>query len=111
LIRSLRRQLDFADIRRNGIKVVEKPFRLSAVVAPDSEVVTMGYAIPRSVGPAVVRNRLRRQLRAVMAEFDGAGRLPRGAFVVSVQPHEPLDYDEIRTRIGRLFGAVGARAT
>jgi ribonuclease P protein component len=71
----------------------------------------MGYAIPRSVGSAVVRNRLRRQLRAVMAELDGVGRLPHGAFVVSVQPHDPLHYDEIRARIGRLFGAVEARAT
>jgi ribonuclease P protein component len=42
----------------------------------------VGFAVPRSVGTAVTRNRLRRRLRAALAE----SRLPGGAYLVIVQP-------------------------
>ena len=42
----------------------------------------VGLAIPRAVGSAVVRNRLKRQLRAVWAE--AAGEAPQGCDYVLV---------------------------
>lgn len=44
------------------------------------------YAIPRTVGPAVVRNRLRRQLRVAVADLQRAGNLSPGAYLVVVRP-------------------------
>jgi ribonuclease P protein component len=48
-----------------------------AVTAP-----RLGFAISRTVGPAVVRNRLRRQLRAHVRDLD----LAPGAYLVHVSP-------------------------
>lgn len=44
----------------------------------------VGFAIGRAVGPAVVRNRLRRQLRALLRER--AGSIPPGLYLVSCSP-------------------------
>jgi ribonuclease P protein component len=41
-----------------------------------------GFAIGRGVGGAVVRNRIRRRLRAALRELQAAGRLPAGTYLV-----------------------------
>ena len=46
----------------------------------------MAYAINRRVGPAVVRNRVRRRLRAVLDDRRRRGRLAGGAYLVIVRP-------------------------
>jgi ribonuclease P protein component len=65
---------------------------------PGEDGVRVAYAIGRHVGPAVVRNRVRRRLRAAVREIDrsGAGLAP-GAYLIAVQP-EAADrtYRELR---------------
>lgn len=49
----------------------------------------VAFAVSRRVGPAVVRNRVRRRLRALVGEIAGpTGQLPPGpgAYLVSVRP-------------------------
>lgn len=46
----------------------------------------MAFAIGRKVGPAVVRNRVRRRLRALLAERRRTGHLAGGAYLVIVRP-------------------------
>jgi ribonuclease P protein component len=54
---------------------------------PGGHGVRVAYAIGRPVGPAVVRNRLRRQLRAAWRELDRApGALAPGDYLVSLRP-------------------------
>ncbi len=55
----------------------------------------VAYAISRRVGRAVVRNRVRRRLRAIMTEL--APSLPAGAYLVHVGPDGPtLTYDDLK---------------
>ncbi len=42
----------------------------------------VGYAIGKRVGGAVVRNRLRRRLRAILSQLP----VPGGAYLISVRP-------------------------
>ena len=46
----------------------------------------VAYAIGRRVGPAVTRNRIKRRLRAIVAERDRREPLPSGAYLISVGP-------------------------
>ena len=63
----------------------------------DAEV---SYAISRRVGTAVVRNRLRRRLKAIMTEL--APSLVAGAYVVRTGPgSSTLDYEELRVAMSR----------
>ena len=67
-----------------------------AVVGPGSEPPRVAYAVGRGVGGAVVRNRVRRRLRA-------ATRAHAAEFVPG---HAYLDRRRARGRLGRLRGAV-----
>lgn len=77
----------FAEVQRARARGASGPVR--AAFAPADEATPgvfpqVGYAIGRRCGSAVVRNRLRRQARAVVREE--APSLPRGAFLVRLEP-------------------------
>ena len=77
----------FAEVQRSRARGRSGPVRAVFVPADDTAVGVfpqVGYAIGRRCGTAVVRNRLRRRARAVVREH--AASLPRGAFVVRLDP-------------------------
>ena len=82
-----------------------------AVPFPDGAVTThpsVAFAISRKVGPAVVRNRLRRRLRDELDGLARAQRLPTGAYLVALTPAAAaLDGPALR---GHLRDALGVAA-
>jgi ribonuclease P protein component len=72
---------------------------------PGARSAAVAYAIPRAVGAAVVRNRLRRRARAVMAGLD----LAPGAWLVGFSPGaNDLSYEHLFELLRSLTGRVGA---
>lgn len=77
---------------------------------PGEPPVRVAYAIGRAVGSAVERNRVRRRLRALVAE--AADQLRPGAYLVGTAPraarssYESLG-DDLRQALGRLSGDGG----
>jgi ribonuclease P protein component len=84
---------------------------MTVAYVPDDDRVRVAYAIGRRVGPAVVRNRLRRQLRAAVREIDVAtGGLPAGAYLVSPRPEAASRrYDELRSDLEAALVAAAQR--
>lgn len=81
---------------------------MTVAFVPGGDGVRVAYAIGRPVGTAVVRNRLRRRLRAAVRELDAsAGGLPAGAYLVRPRPDAaPRPYDELRTDLGAALTAA-----
>jgi ribonuclease P protein component len=78
------------------------------VPAPDGPP-RVAYGIGRHVGPAVVRNRVRRRLRAAAREIHGDRGLAPGAYLVSVRPGAAqMSYAELRRRLADVTAAVAA---
>jgi len=68
----------------------------------------VAYAVPRKVGTAVIRNRVRRRLRAMIADLDRRGRLVPGLYLVGVRPEAiTLDAGALRDH---LLHALGVEA-
>ncbi|HBU04222.1 MAG TPA: hypothetical protein DEA70_07030 [Acidimicrobiaceae bacterium] len=79
----------FARLQAEGTRRGRGPIRL--VVRPDTaQQPRFAFAIPRSVGSAVVRNRTKRRLRAVLVNLDQAPPgLPGGDHLIRVTA--PID--------------------
>ena len=82
----IRDRRTFRALRADGTRRRSGP--LQVTVLPDgaeasaAAAARLAFAIGRAVGPAVVRNRLRRQLRARARDLD----LAPGAYLVHVSP-------------------------
>lgn len=53
--------------------------------AQSDAVVGLAFALPRRIGSAVVRNRIRRRVRAVFTQLD-AEMIPSGNYLVMARP-------------------------
>jgi len=73
---------------------------VSFVERPDWDRREVAYAVNRKVGNAVQRNRLRRRMRAIVAER--AAALPTGAYLVRSGPEGPaLEFRELKVAMSR----------
>jgi ribonuclease P protein component len=85
----------FDALRRTSYRGRSGPVSVSFAPQTSWSRSEVAYAIGRRVGNAVVRNRVRRRLRAIMA--DQADRRPIGAYLVRVGPEGPqLSFDELK---------------
>jgi ribonuclease P protein component len=102
LITRLSRRDDFHALRRDGHSVRRGPLRVGFRAAGSADAgARVAYAIPRPVGSAVVRNRLRRRLRAIFVDIDrSANPLPAGDYLVRVRPGaSDSSFDELRQHL------------
>ena len=68
----------------------------------------MAYAIGKRVGGAVVRNRLRRRLRSIVAEL--APQLAPGAYLIGVAPEAvPMSHGELQSNLSEALQALQGR--
>ena len=78
----IRDRRTFEDLRLRGQRHRSGPITVTAVLDADERPPRVAYAIGKGVGSAVVRNKVRRRLRAAVAEIG----LPSGAYLISVTP-------------------------
>jgi ribonuclease P protein component len=86
----LSRSRDFDVVYRRGRSVSTRFLTLHWFERDDDDEARgprLGLAVPRAVGTAVVRNRIKRQLREIWQAKAAAGDLPAGGdFVLAVRP-------------------------
>jgi ribonuclease P protein component len=108
----LSRSRDFDTVYRHGRSVSTRFLVLYSFPREDGEQPRIGFAVPRGVGGAVVRNRIKRQLREVWTEL-----LPQVEggrdYVLIVRPGlveaaEARGYDWLRERVTEVLGKAAA---
>ncbi len=117
LIGGVRGRQELDALRVDGLRATAGPLRLIArfddpFAPPRSRPQwRIAFAISRSVGTAVVRNRARRRLRAQFRELvDGSGyEIPPGAYLVSCR-RPPHDSAEARTWLISALQRLTARS-
>jgi ribonuclease P protein component len=107
LIEPLRGRAAFADLRADGRTVRRGP--VGVVYRPASAQQTrVAYAIGRPVGTAVVRNRVRRRLRHLLAELT-VDELPPGDYLFRIAPEAAmLNHQELTSTVMRALDALRA---
>jgi len=86
LIDRIHERAVFGRLGRDADRARSGPLTVLRAGVPGSTRPAVAYAISRKVGSAVVRNRLRRQLRVVCSELAADGRLDPAAYLVVVRP-------------------------
>lgn len=90
----------FEALRRGAARGRCGPISVAFTRADSAPVPRVGYAVGRRVGHAVERNRLRRRLRAAVAELE-VELLP-GSYLVSASPEAcGLGYEELKSKLSR----------
>lgn len=111
----LSRSRDFDAVYRQGRSTSTRFLVLYWFPRPDDGDLTeprLGLAVPRSVGGAVVRNRVKRQLRETWQELAGAAR-PGHDYVLVARPGlaEPADtrgHEWLRERVAEVLEKAAA---
>jgi ribonuclease P protein component len=102
----------FDRFRTEGRRVRHGPLWCTAIVDDDAVLPRVAYALGRNIGGAVVRNRLRRRLRA---QFDGrarAGTLPPGWYLIGATPDAAhLDAAALTVAFSQLMAKIDSAAT
>lgn len=99
MIGRIRSRDEFERLRRSGRRVRIDPFWCSHLIEPSADIAQVAFAINRTVGNAVVRNRLRRRLRAILNHSD----LPPGLYLIGCRPQAAeLSFDQIRRQLDKL---------
>ncbi len=110
MIRGIRRRTTFAALRAEGRRVRRRGLAVVYVPAP-TETTEVAFAISRRAATAVRRNRCRRRLRAALVDVQRDGRLPHGAYLISVAP-EAVDapHAELRARLDDVLAELSGRS-
>jgi ribonuclease P protein component len=104
----IRSRTTFEQLRTGGTRGGSGPVRVKYVRQNSWSEAQIAYALGKRLGGAVVRNRLRRRLRAIVAEL--APSLPPGAYLVSTGPAATgLRFDELRMAMGRALESATGR--
>ncbi|MEX2643547.1 MAG: ribonuclease P protein component [Acetobacterales bacterium] len=108
----LKRRAEFVRVTRQGRKAASAGLVLQA--APfensDHDAFRVGFTVTRRVGNAVVRNRVRRRLRAVAQEIMPTGARPGFDYVlVGRAATKDRPYDALRRDLVSALGRLGLR--
>lgn len=109
----IRDRATFVELRQRGIRFRHGSLSVLHAFGTIDDPPRFGYAVGRRVGTAVVRNRLRRRLRATVAGVvsSSAERPPPGAYLVTVAPSAvPLSADALRAEVAAVLRQVSRRA-
>ncbi|MBW3643921.1 MAG: ribonuclease P protein component [Actinobacteria bacterium] len=100
----IRDRATFAELRRRGRRTRAGVLTLTWV--PGEPPARVAYAVSRAVGSAVERNRVRRRLRALVAE--AAAQLRPGAYLVGTAPRAARSsYQGLRDDLRRALAQLG----
>ncbi len=95
---SLRGRREFTLVIRRGAPVQRDAFTLYGYAPRGATATKVGVVIPKTVGNAVRRNRLRRRCKAIL-DAEGLGA-PHRWYVVSCRPGAAgLTFDELRRNL------------
>lgn len=103
---SLSRQADFARLRRRGKRVSTKSLLIyRSDPFPSDPISLVGITVSKSIGKAVIRNKLRRRLAAIIDDALGQKTAMR-LLVVARPGAEAAVFGDLRAELGSALGRV-----
>jgi ribonuclease P protein component len=102
------RRAGFDALRRRGTRGRSGPVAVTWVAAdPGADEARVAFAVGRTAGGAVVRNRIRRRLRASLRLEAASGTLPTGTYLVRAGAElASMPWDDLVRHVRRAVGTA-----
>jgi ribonuclease P protein component len=101
----------FQRLARDGRRARTGTLWCSFVNDPAASPVRVAFAVGRSVGPATVRNRLRRRLRAIVANAAPSAGVAAGWLLLGATPAaRALTFADLQAEVDTLLARVSPNA-
>lgn len=81
-IERLKKRADFLEVAKNGKKSAAKALALQFLEKNDSDKIQVGFTVTKKIGKAVVRNRVRRRLKAAVDSVFNEMNIKSGEYVL-----------------------------
>jgi ribonuclease P protein component len=121
LIWRIRDRATFVELARRGRRVSSGPLTVVYLAehrenplntgVPGSSIShpRVAFSVPRAVGPAVGRNRIRRRIRSIASELSTSGILTPGAWLFIVRPGAAsMEFRELERVVGESVQSLGS---
>jgi ribonuclease P protein component len=108
LIEPITRRQEFARLSREGRRRRQGCLWVAAIVSSDAGGVRVAFALPRKVGTAVERNRVRRRLRAAIGPLES--QVPAGWYLIGVtRPAREISWEDVCTDLPAVLTGLAGR--
>jgi ribonuclease P protein component len=109
----LHERREFERLTRDGVNAHTQSLWCRYLPEPAIVPPRVAYSVGRAVGGAVVRNRVRRRLRAAVAAVAESPLLPHGWLLVGARPNaSERTFEELRRDVSVMLGTMtGQRAS
>ena len=114
-VETLKQRADFNNIRVRGRSLSVNSWMLLRTCANSDGRLRIGFTFPRYVGPAVVRNRIRRWCREFFREYQSQEKPDSGLDINVILKkrdkdfYDELSHDEITKALGRAMPLLRGR--
>ncbi len=110
MIWRIRERSVFARLSQDGLRTRAGVLWCTFLPDPSASPPRVAFAIGRAVGPAVVRNQLRRRLRVLLASTASTGALPSGWYLVGARPDAAArSWDQLNSDVAALAASIARR--
>lgn len=100
----LQKSEDFSDIISNGKKLKNKYFSL---YYNESAKTHFGITVPKKIGHAVIRNRLKRQIKNIISQNEMTIQQQYNYVIIVKETSLTLDYEGLKINLLELLRKVG----
>jgi ribonuclease P protein component len=108
LIHRIRGRDAFGRLAHDGMRIRRPALWCTWCPDPSTTTMSVAFSLSRALGPAVVRNRLRRRLRSILRESETT--LPGGMMLIGATPAAvELTFDQLRAELSQLLMTAAAR--
>ena len=102
----LRKSEDFSYIISNGKNIKNKYFSL---YYKERNSTLYGITVPKKIGHAVTRNRLKRQVKNIITKGEFSIQSGYNYVIIIKEPSLKLNYEELTSNLLELFKKVGTK--
>lgn len=100
----IKKSQDYSEIISNGKKLKNKYFSL---YYKESKNTLFGITVPKKVGKAVIRNKLKRRVKNIISKNEKYVQPNYNYVIIIKEPSQELNYEELTNKLLELIKKVG----